>query len=188
MPTNFGAPPRRVVPPDRAAKLLKKMSRPMDFRVFTTGEVALLCAVSPRTAGQWVDSGKLRGYRIPGSNDRRVPAKNLAEFMRAHGMDVPPEVGGGERVACHVPGRPHTDLFDLATAAARGDIAAVLFGPAAPLPDVLHAAAGVRRVSPLTRIAVLLSDDRSPADVPTGAADAVFTGLVEAAAWLEAVA
>ncbi len=56
--------------------------------VYTTGEVARICHVAPRTVSKWVDSGQLRGYRIPGSRDRRIPAEHLLAFLRAHGIPV----------------------------------------------------------------------------------------------------
>jgi len=52
--------------------------------IFTTGEVARICHVAPRTVSKWFDTGKLRGYRIPGSRDRRIPRDQLVAFMRAH--------------------------------------------------------------------------------------------------------
>lgn len=52
--------------------------------MLTTGEVARICRVAPRTVTKWFDSGKLRGYRIPGSRDRRIPRRQLIAFMRAH--------------------------------------------------------------------------------------------------------
>ena len=62
------------------------MSRPKD--VLTTGEVARVCNVAPRTVSKWFDTGKLRGYRIPGSKDRRIPLQQLVRFMRAHGIPL----------------------------------------------------------------------------------------------------
>lgn len=59
--------------------------RPKD--VLTTGDVARICNVAPRTVSKWFDTGKLRGYRIPGSKDRRIPLDQLVRFMRAH--DIP---------------------------------------------------------------------------------------------------
>jgi excisionase family DNA binding protein len=56
--------------------------------VLTTGEVARLCNVAPRTVSKWFDSGQLRGYRIPGSKDRRIPVDQLIRFMRAHGIPL----------------------------------------------------------------------------------------------------
>ena len=43
------------------------------MKVFTTGQVAKICKVAPRTVSKWFDSGRLKGYRIPGSQDRRIP-------------------------------------------------------------------------------------------------------------------
>ena len=48
--------------------------------VLTTGDVAKICNVAPRTVSKWFDSGKLRGYRIPGSKDRRIPLNELIRF------------------------------------------------------------------------------------------------------------
>ena len=56
--------------------------------VLTTGEVARLCNVAPRTVSKWFDSGQLRGYRIPGSKDRRIPIEQLIRFMKRHGMPL----------------------------------------------------------------------------------------------------
>lgn len=56
--------------------------------VFTTGEVAKICNVAPRTVSKWFDGGHLRGYRIPGSKDRRIPVEHLVRFMRAHGIPL----------------------------------------------------------------------------------------------------
>ena len=57
-------------------------------KVFTTGQVAKICQVAPRTVSKWFDSGKLRGYRIPGSQDRRIPREQLIRFLKEHGMPL----------------------------------------------------------------------------------------------------
>lgn len=54
--------------------------------VLTTGDVAKICNVAPRTVSKWFDSGQLKGYRIPGSKDRRIPLNELIRFMKAHNM------------------------------------------------------------------------------------------------------
>ncbi len=56
--------------------------------VLTTGEVAKICNVAPRTVSKWFDSGALHGYRIPGSKDRRIPLNQLIRFMKMHGMPL----------------------------------------------------------------------------------------------------
>jgi len=67
-------------------------------KVLTTGEVARICHVAPRTVSKWFDTGKLRGYRIPGSRDRRIPVQQLEAFMRAHGIPLEGPSGGSCRV------------------------------------------------------------------------------------------
>lgn len=59
-----------------------------DQQVFTTGEVARLCHVNIRTVIRWIDAGQLKGYRIPGSRDRRVTRATLVEFMRAYELPL----------------------------------------------------------------------------------------------------
>lgn len=55
--------------------------------VLTTGQVAKICSVAPRTVSKWFDQGHLKGYRIPGSKDRRIPLEALVQFMKAN--DIP---------------------------------------------------------------------------------------------------
>lgn len=57
--------------------------------VLTTGDVAKICNVAPRTVSKWFDTGQLKGYRIPGSKDRRIPVSELMRFMKAHNMPAP---------------------------------------------------------------------------------------------------
>jgi excisionase family DNA binding protein len=54
--------------------------------VLTTGDVAKICHVAPRTVSKWFDNGQLKGYRIPGSKDRRIPVSELIRFMKVHNM------------------------------------------------------------------------------------------------------
>ncbi|GJQ27385.1 MAG: hypothetical protein HBSAPP02_24170 [Phycisphaerae bacterium] len=56
--------------------------------VLTTGDVARICNVAPRTVSKWFDSGQLRGYRIPGSKDRRIPVQQLIRFMKLHNIPL----------------------------------------------------------------------------------------------------
>ena len=66
--------------------------------VLTTGEVAKICNVAPRTVSKWFDSGALHGYRIPGSKDRRIPLNQLIHFMKHHGMPLNGLMTGCTRV------------------------------------------------------------------------------------------
>ena len=66
--------------------------------VLTTGEVAKICNVAPRTVSKWFDSGSLKGYRIPGSKDRRIPVGELVKFMKTHGIPFDGVLSGRTRV------------------------------------------------------------------------------------------
>jgi excisionase family DNA binding protein len=72
------------------------MPKPKD--VLTTGDVARICNVAPRTVSKWFDSGQLRGYRIPGSKDRRIPISQLLRFMEAHGIPLNGLDSGRQRI------------------------------------------------------------------------------------------
>lgn len=53
-------------------------------RVFTTGQVARIFSVNINTVIKWFDEGKLKGFRLPRSNERRIYRESVIEFMREH--------------------------------------------------------------------------------------------------------
>lgn len=57
--------------------------------VFTTGEAAEICKVSQQTIIRCFDSGRLKGFRVPGSRFRRIPRESLLQFMKDNG--IPPD-------------------------------------------------------------------------------------------------
>lgn len=59
-------------------------------QVFTTGEAAEVCKVSQQTIIRCFDSGRLHGFRVPGSRFRRIPRVELLRFMKAN--DIPTDV------------------------------------------------------------------------------------------------
>lgn len=71
---------------------------PRQKDILTTGEVAKICNVAPRTVSKWFDSGQLRGYRIPGSKDRRIPLSGLVKFMKQHAIPMDGLQSGKTRV------------------------------------------------------------------------------------------
>ncbi len=62
-------------------------------KVLTTGDVAEICNVASRTVGKWFDKKLLKGYRIPGSRDRRIPIPELVAFMKKY------EIPGHEEIS-----------------------------------------------------------------------------------------
>ena len=59
-------------------------------QVFTTGEAAEVCKVSQQTIIRCFDSGRLLGFRVPGSRFRRIPRVELMRFMKAN--DIPTDM------------------------------------------------------------------------------------------------
>lgn len=70
------------------------MSSIKSKKYWGTQRVARICQVSPTTVANWIDQGHLKGHRTP-TGRRRVVVDDLAAFLRAHGMPVPPELLGG---------------------------------------------------------------------------------------------
>jgi excisionase family DNA binding protein len=58
-----------------------------DKKIFTTGEAAEICKVSQQTIIRCFDSGRLGGFRVPGSKFRRIPRAELIRFMQSN--DIP---------------------------------------------------------------------------------------------------
>jgi len=56
--------------------------------LFTTGEAADICQVSQQTIIRCFDSGKLDGFRVPGSKFRRIPRENLIKFMKENNIPL----------------------------------------------------------------------------------------------------
>lgn len=83
----------------------------LEKEVLTTGEVAKICNVAPRTVSKWFDTGSLKGYRIPGSKDRRIPAGELVRFMKSHGIPLDGLSSGRTRVLVVDADRDVTDTL-----------------------------------------------------------------------------
>jgi excisionase family DNA binding protein len=83
----------------------------LEKEVLTTGEVAKICNVAPRTVSKWFDTGSLKGYRIPGSKDRRIPVGELVRFMKSHGIPLDGLSSGRTRVLVVDADRDVTDTL-----------------------------------------------------------------------------
>jgi excisionase family DNA binding protein len=68
--------------------LAKKEGKSMKD-LFTTGEAAEICRVSQQTIIRCFDSGRLEGFRVPGSRFRRIPRPSLIKFMKDN--SIPPD-------------------------------------------------------------------------------------------------
>ncbi|MHC4842220.1 MAG: response regulator [Planctomycetota bacterium] len=56
--------------------------------LFTTGEAAVICKVSQQTIIRCFDSGRLEGFRVPGSRFRRIPRQSLVKFMKENNIPL----------------------------------------------------------------------------------------------------
>jgi two-component system, OmpR family, response regulator len=56
--------------------------------LFTTGEAAEICRVSQQTIIRCFDSGRLEGFRVPGSKFRRIPRESLMKFMKDNSIPL----------------------------------------------------------------------------------------------------
>ncbi len=66
--------------------------------VFTTGEAAEVCKVSQQTIIRCFDSGRLKGFRVPGSRFRRIPREALLAFMRDNSIPADALDSGKQKI------------------------------------------------------------------------------------------
>lgn len=141
---------------------------PLPHRVFTTGSVARICHVAPRTVSKWFDSGRLKGYRIPGSQDRRIPFGDLLEFLQDNAMPIPVEMRPQLRVGVSLStaerihagdGWQHTDdVLEAADWCAGSPIVAAVIGDGIGLTLALRVAQRIRGRHPYAGVTVLVSE------------------------------
>lgn len=69
-----------------------------DKQIFTTGEAAEICRVSQQTIIRCFDSGRLQGFRVPGSRFRRIPRAELIRFMKENDIPLDAVEGASRRI------------------------------------------------------------------------------------------
>jgi len=57
--------------------------------VLTTGEIASYCGVNLRTVIRWLDSEKLKGYKLPGRGNNRILTADFIDFLNQNRMPIP---------------------------------------------------------------------------------------------------
>ena len=67
-------------------------------QIFTTGEAAEICKISQQTIIRCFDSGRVHGFRVPGSKFRRIPREELIRFMRENGIPTDALEGARKRI------------------------------------------------------------------------------------------
>ncbi|WP_394222870.1 response regulator [Alteromonas gracilis] len=64
------------------------------MKTLTSGEIASYCDVNLRTVIRWIDSGKLKGFKLPGRGNNRVLVEDFLSFLEAHDMPIPDSLKG----------------------------------------------------------------------------------------------
>ena len=64
------------------------------MKTLTSGEIASYCDVNLRTVIRWIESGKLKGFKLPGRGNNRVLVDDFIDFLERHNMPVPPQLQG----------------------------------------------------------------------------------------------
>lgn len=134
---------------------------------YTTGQVAKICQVAPRTVSKWVDGGLMRGYRVPGDGkDRRVSEPDLIAFMTAHEIPLPPALRPWVVVAYGVTiATPDPDLvvagdsFEFGRRVAFSRVRLALIGDECGREIALSACKVVRDRWPAAAVLLVLSED-----------------------------
>jgi excisionase family DNA binding protein len=80
--------------------------------IFTTGEVAQICKVSQQTVIRCFDSGRLQGFRVPGSRFRRIPRESLIAFMKNNEIPMDQLESGKKRVLVVDDDEAVVDMFN----------------------------------------------------------------------------
>jgi len=80
--------------------------------IFTTGEVAQICKVSQQTVIRCFDSGRLQGFRVPGSRFRRIPRESLIAFMKNNEIPMDQLETGKKRVLVVDDDEAVVDMFN----------------------------------------------------------------------------
>ncbi len=138
----------------------------------TTGEVAIACGVAQRTVTKWFDSGRLKGWRIPGSQDRRFSREDVCRFLIANGMPVPRELMCGARVVygltlpAPLPGWDVCDAFQLGELCHERPILAAAIGDEMGTTAATIAASYVRKNNPNAAVVFVVDASSAAAALP----------------------
>lgn len=93
--------------------------------LLTTGQCAKIAHCARRTVAGWIDGGRLKGFRLPDSQDRRVHRAVLLDFLRDNGYPVNGDGVLGTNPPVLVLGQPAHVVDGLAAAFAASGVGVV---------------------------------------------------------------
>lgn len=59
------------------------------MKSFSSGDIATICDVTPRTVIRWISAGRLNAFKLPGRGNNRVTLEDLIAFLEANRIPVP---------------------------------------------------------------------------------------------------
>ena len=62
------------------------------MKTLTSGEIATYCDVNLRTVIRWIESGKLKGFKLPGRGNNRVLVSDFVSFLEHHNIPIPEDL------------------------------------------------------------------------------------------------
>ncbi len=58
-------------------------------KLLTSGMAGRMLGVAPATISKWCDKGRIKHFRFPDGNDRRIRVEDLLDFCKRQGMPIP---------------------------------------------------------------------------------------------------
>lgn len=152
--------------------------------VLSTMQIARYTGVCMHTVTKWIDSGLLKGFRVPGSPRRRVLPADFVRFLHAHGLPVPRELTPTPALAFALATSPAEEAalaaafpgvvvaadpfhFGSVLEAVAG-VGLALLGDAEGLGLARQAMASVLSRNPGAAVALVVGEDIAPPVVPAG--------------------
>ncbi|MBQ0755983.1 MAG: response regulator [Amphritea sp.] len=59
------------------------------MKTLTSGDIANYLDVTQRTVIRWINSGKLKGFKLPGRGNNRIQTVDFVEFLKQNRMPIP---------------------------------------------------------------------------------------------------
>ncbi|MDT0582074.1 MULTISPECIES: helix-turn-helix domain-containing protein [Alteromonadaceae] len=72
------------------------------MKSFSSGEVAKICDVNPRTVIRWIEAKKLKAFKLPGRGNNRVKHSDLLDFLVQNQIPVPSELIVEQEKSCFI--------------------------------------------------------------------------------------
>jgi hypothetical protein len=113
-----------------------------DEKVLTTGKVAKMLKVAPRTVSKWCDNNRLVHYRVPYTKDRRILVRDLVSFLTTNSAPVPNELIDLELVSYGLDiemGTTFPTAFEFGACVARHIVKLAMIGDTNGMHDALTA-------------------------------------------------